>query len=873
MSQNLTTKKLKLKNGLSVLLIEDHKAPVVSVQMWVNTGSADEKKGEEGISHFIEHLVFKGTEKYGVGQIASIVEASGGELNAYTSFDQTVFYVTISKQFAEVGLDVIGQMMGFPKFESDEIDNEREVVLEEIKRSNDSPGRQVSRLLFSSVYKKHPYGIPVIGYDRIIKKVSRKTLTSYFTSRYVPDNMLLVIAGDFNSKDMKRQVENYFGSFEKFKLRKVSRKKEPKQSQVRISVKKGAVEETHFHLAWRIPGATHKDVAALDVLALIFGQGDSSRLSQKLRMEAPLMNSIGASTFTPKETGIWTISGTMNIDNLEKSFAILQDELKLILSAPPAVEELHKAITNLESEEFYGMETVDGLARKAGSLETLMGDYNYFVKFLKQVKSLTPADILKAARTHLQPSNMTLVMMTPRNEKEAATFLKSWHKSYAKTYLEAKKVKPAAGKKIPKLKFGKPTVAGKGGEKLEKIQLSSGATVIFRPSYATPVISAKAAVLGGLRIEDQKTLGMTELLSRVWTSGTKKLSEAELQTQIENMAAGLSAFGGRNSAGLSLQMLAPFEDEAMELFNELLSAPVINKQAVEREKHMMLETIKARLDNPGQVVSQMFIETIYKGHPYERDVYGTNETIGRLNANSVEKFRQSMVGSKNLTVVVTGAVNRARWLKGLEKASSAIPKGERLLNNFKYDGPRENSFDYKKMDREQSHIIVGWKGLTLTDERRYTLQIIQSILAGQGGRLFIELRDKASLAYTVSPMRMEGIDAGYFGAYIGCSPEKGPKAIAMMHEEFQKLIDKPISEAELDRAKRYLVGRHDIDLQRTSAIGSGILFNEIYGIDPEETFHYADHLKAITPGDVQSLARELFTKPAVTCAVGREQPW
>ena len=142
--------------------------------MWVKTGSADETKGEEGISHFIEHLVFKGTEKYGVGAIASTVEAAGGELNAYTSFDQTVFYVNISREFSDIALDVIAEMMGFPKFEMGEIDNEREVVIEEIKRSNDSPGRQGSRLLFSTVFKKHPYGIPVIGFDKLIKKVSRK---------------------------------------------------------------------------------------------------------------------------------------------------------------------------------------------------------------------------------------------------------------------------------------------------------------------------------------------------------------------------------------------------------------------------------------------------------------------------------------------------------------------------------------------------------------------------------------------------------------------------------------------------------------------------------------------------------------------------
>ena len=870
----MSTKKLKLKNGLSVLLIEDHKAPVVSVQMWVNTGSADEKKGEEGISHFIEHLVFKGTEKFGVGQIASLVEASGGELNAYTSFDQTVFYVTISKQFADVGLDVISEMMGFPKFDSAEIDNEREVVLEEIKRSNDSPGRQVSRLLFSSVYKNHPYGIPVIGYDKIIKKVSRKTLTSYYTSRYVPDNMLLVIAGDFQSKDMKAKIESYFGRFEKFKLRKVARKKEPKQAQARVGVIKGAVEETHFHLAWRIPGATHKDVAALDVLALIFGQGESSRLSQKLRMEAPLMNSIGASTFTPKDNGIWTISGTMNLDNLEESFAKMLEELRRLLSEAPSAEELKKAVTNLESEEFYGMETVDGLARKAGSLETLMGDYNYFVKFLKQVQSLKPDDLLRVARTHLKPESMTLVMMTPRNEKQAQVFLKKWQKSYAKIFAEAKKVKakPSKSVKLPKTKISAKAGAS-GAAKVEKVKLASGATVIFRPSYATPVISAKAAFLGGLRIEDAQKTGLTELLSRVWTSGTKEFSESEIQTKVENMAAGLSAFGGRNSAGLSVQMLAPFEDQAMELFDELLAEPKINQAAVEREKHMMLETLRAREDSPGQVVSQMFIETIYKGHPYERDVYGTRESIARLTKEAVDQHRMKMSGAKNLTVVVTGAVNRDRWLKGIEQATQLLPKGDRLTNQFAHEGPKKNIFEFKKMDREQSHIIVGWKGLTLTDERRYTLQIIQSILAGQGGRLFIELRDKASLAYTVAPMRMEGIDAGYFGAYIGCSPEKGKKAIAMMHEEFDKLVKTPISEMELDRAKRYLIGRHDIDLQRTSAIASGILFNEIYGIDSEETFRYAEHLKNITPKDVQALAKELFTTPAVTCAVGREQPW
>src|SRR6185312_9583906 len=190
------TTKYQLKNGMSVLLVESRKSPVVSVQMWVKTGSADEKKGIEGISHFIEHLVFKGSEKFGVGEMAQTIEGSGGVLNAYTSFDQTVFYVTVSSQFVDTGVEVISEMIGRPRFDSHEIDNEREVVIEEIKRSIDSPHQQASRLLFSTLYRKHPYRVPVIGYDDNIRRVPREKVVGYYNSRYVPQNMNLVIVGD-----------------------------------------------------------------------------------------------------------------------------------------------------------------------------------------------------------------------------------------------------------------------------------------------------------------------------------------------------------------------------------------------------------------------------------------------------------------------------------------------------------------------------------------------------------------------------------------------------------------------------------------------------------------------------------------------------
>jgi zinc protease len=175
---------------------------------------------------------------------------------------------------------------------------------------------------------------------------------------------------------------------------------------------------------------------------------------------------------------------------------------------------------------------------------------------------------------------------------------------------------------------------------------------------------------------------------------------------------------------------------------------------------------------------------------------------------------------------------------------------------------------FHELKKEQSHIIVGYQGLTLASPERYTLEIIQSILSGQGGRLFLELRDKNSLAYSVSPMHMEGIEGGYFGGYIGCSPEKAKKSIQMLQAEFKKLADIKVGEEELTRAQRYLIGRHDIELQRKGTICNAILFDDIYGLDYRESLDVADKYFAITPEDIQNLAQKIFAQPEIISLVG-----
>jgi zinc protease len=380
----------------------------------------------------------------------------------------------------------------------------------------------------------------------------------------------------------------------------------------------------------------------------------------------------------------------------------------------------------------------------------------------------------------------------------------------------------------------------------------------------------KAAFMGGVRVEEDGQGGLTELFSRNWLSGSKNFTEDEINLKVDEMAAGIGAFGGRNSTGLSMDYLAPFEDKMLEIFSDSLLAPQFPAHILEREKVVLKNQIKSRNDNPAQICVLSFMQEIFKGHPYARDVIGSEESIDAITGKDLRDYYTKIAHGKNVTFSVVGDINRDKWVKLVENMTSQLPRGEKITNKFPIAELKEDKKLFHELKKEQSHIIVGYRGLTLRDPERFTLEVIQSVLSGQGGRLFLELRDKNSLAYSVSPMHMEGLECGYFGGYIGCSPEKAAKAIQMLKVEFQKLAEKKIGAEELIRAQRYLIGRHDIELQRKSTIGNAILFDDIYGLDYRESLDVADKYFAVTAEDVQKLAARIFSQASVISLVGPE---
>lgn len=862
--------KFQLKNKLKVILVPSHKSPVVSVQMWVKTGSADEPKGMEGVSHFIEHLVFKGTRKYNVGEIAGLVEASGGELNAYTSFDQTVFYVTISKNYSHIALDVISEMMGHPTFVPAEVDSEREVVCEEIKMGQDSPGRSSSQLLFKSSFKKHPYGIPVIGYDKNVRSWPTPKIKKFYQSRYVPSNMSLIVSGDFEPAEMKKEITKMYSDFQPFKLKKMARKKEPAQKKSTFTVQNKKLTESYFQLSMPAPNVKHKDVPAMDVLALVLGQGETSRLYTKLRLENTVVNSISCFNYNPQDAGIFAFSAKYSDQNPAEIFQLLFGEIEKIKKEGISWDELKKAILNISSEQFYSIETVDGIANKIGSAQFYLNDTNAHEKYLKKIQRITPEQVKKIAQKYFTPQKANFSLMGPASDKENMQTLKLAEKIWsgvAKMAIKSKSTKDTKIK-IPKIEF-KALKKTKKSE-VEILKTPRGNEILFLNSAEIPTVTAKIIFGGGGRLESVDKMGLTEMLNRTLVTQTKTKSEAQLLKLIEDSAAGISSFGGKNTTGFSIEYMTPFEKDILSLAKDVVNNAVFSDEIYNRERSVLEKQILAKQDQPSFLCGRQFNQTIFAGHPISFDQSGTAETLSRITTADITQVYNQIKSQKNMQVAVVGDFNRNAWIKLVTDIENEFETVGKRLEKSPFQALSENKTVFLEKDKEQSHVIVGWQALSLTDPERHALEIIQAVMAGQGGRLFIELRDKNSLAYSVSPIKMESLECGYFGGYIACSPDKVEKALKMFHEEFQKISTDLISQEELTRAQKYLIGQHDIGLQRKSSICNLIAFDHFYGNDIHESMNISDVYMKIKPETVRDLAQKIFSKNYVTSIVGRK---
>ncbi len=829
---------------------DNNTTPAVAIQIWVKTGSTHEKENEAGISHFIEHMVFKGTKHYQPSKIAGLIEGNGGAINAYTSFDYTVFHVIMPKDKWQVGLNILSDMVQHAVFDPQELESERQVVLEEIRRDKDSPYYVLSDSLFATVYKKYPYRRPIIGYEKVVKRLSRQDVLAYYQKWYCPSNMVLVVVGDIERNKLEKEIKRLFPQEAVCKAQFYP-PKEPKQRKLRLKVLSKPFKETYFALAFPIPGLGHPDVYALDVLSEILGEGNSSRLNLHLKLKKALVHSIATHAFTPMGPGAFAFQVVCEEDKLKPALKEIFSEIEKIKTQGVSPSELEKAKLNLESDFIYDQETMEGWARTLGVFQVTEGNAQKYREYVQKIRAVTAKEVKEVACKYLSLNKLSLVAVLPETSSQKLT-----PNDVIALWPQKRLTQKAIGGEV-----------NKGAT--QKFVLKNGLTLLVKENHRLPTFAVSAVFMGGLRVETEDTNGICHFVSQMLTRGTHKYSAEEIAQRVDRMAASLDTFSGWNTFGATGHGLSRFFSDFISLFAEIIKEPSFEPEEIEKVRMLTLASIKQKEDRPSALAISEFYRILFGKHPYHMDIWGTPQTVSKFRQNDLKKFYETYAVPTNMVLSVVGDVNTHEVYETIKRlfgdwSQQRTGPGEKVqLSKPPLPlRPQKPIIGRRKLDKEQIHFVLGNLGPSIYARDKYALTLLDAILSGQGGRLFINLRDKQGLAYALSFLHREGLDTGMWGVYMATSKTRLDEAVKGVIKELNQLKESGVTKEELKRAKEYVLGNFAIGLQTNSQQALSMALNERYGLGYNYDKIFIQEIKRLTLRDLRQVIKKYITPNA-----------
>jgi len=821
-----TAQKWILPNGLTIIVQEDHSAPVASVQAWCSTGSVDEDQHlGAGLSHILEHMLFKGTKTRSANQIAQSIQDVGGYINAYTSFDRTVFWIDVPKDGVSTALEVLTDAMMNSNLPPDEYKKEQEVIRREFAMGMDDPDRMASLLLFATAYQRHPYRFPVIGELEIYNQLTQEQVMQYYKTRYVPNNLTFVVVGDVNGEKVQQQLSDLFNAYPEKSLKPVFIPSEPPQLGRREVHKEFATELTHFSMAWHIPEVTSPDVPALDLLSTILGDGRSSRLYQRVREEAGLAFGISAFSYTPGDSGLFGIDATLDPKKREAAEQLALQIVDEVKQSGVTADELDKAKKITLSQHLGALTTMRGQASDIGSNWLLTRDLNFSRHYLDAVQQVTLDDVKRVAKTYLTENNLTVVSLNPK------------------------------GSLSGKAELVKPVAAGE----VQKFELSNGLRLLVREDHRLPLVGMGAVFRGGLLAETPQDNGITRLMTKVLLKGTKTRTAEQIANELESVGASISSEAGNNSFSVSLDVMKPDVKRGVSLLSDVLLNATFPEKAIAREKEIQIAAIQQEEEQLTSVARNIMREALFPQHPYALRSNGSVGAVQHLTQKDLLDFRDRYVVARNGVIYVFGDVKADEIKQLVGQTLGNMKAGALTLIDAKASMPlAKTTMVESRKDKAQGVIMVGFRGASLSSPDRYALELIDEASSDLGSRFFIRIRQQMGLAYYVGASQMQGLVPGLFAFYLGTDPQKLERVRTELLDEIHNLANDGLTPEELQRAKKKLIGQQEIANQSNDAFGYHCALDELYGLGFNYYKQLEYHVNAVTLDDVKKVAAKYF---------------
>lgn len=853
-------------SGVRVVYERRDSSPVVALQLWVGVGSADERPHEAGLAHVHEHMIFKGTPSRGVGEIARSVEAVGGNINAWTSFDETVYHLTLpSRHFAD-GADILFDALCNSSFEADELARELEVIQEEIRRGEDMPSRVLSQAVFSAVFREHPYGLPIIGTSDSVASFSREDVLAFFNRWYAPNNMTFVVVGDVERSQIEAALEASLRCNDRQAVERPARPQEPEQQDgLRLVTLERDIQDVHLTFAWRGPELSHEDNIALDVLLTLLGGSESSILFDRIQRQRGLTRGVYAYLYSPMEPGLAMIGARARIPNEESErlqvlVDALVEQLAHVRHAPVSHAALERTKRLFEADIIHDSESVQSRAHRIGSFAMVAGDPAYDERSLEILQALTVQDLQRVAQRWLNPEQLTLGVLAPEG------FDFSW--------LDKQEVQDRIISRDAEVAQRLSEAAGleQIGDRVFRATLQNGLRVYIEQDSSVPLVTARLLMPGGLSTEPAGQEGVSRLLSEMFTSGTSARSAQQLAATLDGMGGSLKGISGAHAIGLELNVLSRDVVPGFELLAEALFQSSFPQEEFDRLQRETLDHFVALADQPAREAMRMLMEGLYGSHPYAVDLLGKSASVERLTRADILAYYDHIVRPQGAALSVVGDFSVEGLLELAEENFSSWQPSSLTWHEPAAPEPIAEPLSRESLrDRQQAHVALGWQAPGRATSQEAALMIMGAVLSGQGGRLFLELRDRQSLAYTVSAFWSPAIGSGAFIFYIGTAPDKVDTALAGLRAEVERLQTEPVTEAEIERARTYLIGSREVGLQRQAVRAAYRAFDVIFGPTWDYGDGFAERLMSVTAADIQEAARAIFRPEGEVLAIVRPE--
>ena len=831
------TRMVALDNGLVIVVREDHSAPVVSAQAWAKTGSVHE--GEwlgAGLSHILEHMLFKGTETRELGRIEQEVQEAGGYMNAYTSFDRTVYYIDAPNDGATVAIDILCDIMQNATLPEDELAKELDVIRREIDMGHDDPGRRASRRLFEVAYTTSPYRHTVIGYPDVFALLQRDDIVGYYRARYTPANMFFVVVGDVDAEVVIDQIGKAFADNKAKPQPPLLLPAEPRQTAAREVIEEDAIQLGHLHFSWHVPDVRHPDLPAIDVLATLLGSGRSSRLYQNVREKQALVNAADAWTYTPDSTGLFGMSAVVLGEKYQPARDAILSELDALREAPVAPEELSKVVKQFIAGTLGTRKTMEGQAQTLGDSWISVQDLDFADRYLEEVKRVTPADVQRVAREYTADNNRTHFALLPDGA-------------------------------APKSKVA---TVQHSANPIEKHVLPNGLRLLLKEDRRLPFVQARGVFLGGVLAETSASNGINHCMSKLLVKGTVNRTGQQIAEQIESVGGHIDSFGGNNSFGINLEVMSEDWPLGLELFGDVILNPSFPSEAITRQQEVQLAAIRAMDDKLLHAAFREMRAKLFGETGYGLDSLGREASVSALDTDALAAYHHRLARPNNGVLAIFGDIKPSQVKADIEKALGLSAAGEDF-GLPTVPSPGEGMQQVKlERDKEQAVVVVGYRGCTFDSPDRFALELISEACSDLGSRLYMRIREELGLAYYVGGQSQPGLLPGIFAFYAGTAGNEAERVETEMLDQVAKLREEGLADDELRRAKNKVIGQKKIARQDLGGLAMMTALDELYDLGYDASEKEEAAIQAVTPDEIRAAAQEYF-RPS-DCVVVIIQP-